>query len=73
MSDAFPPASMALLVPNMEARVELQRETASTEIVVRTTSPNLSGTCIIKGASQNQPRSMTSVLMLYALLTFHLA
>lgn len=64
---------MALLVPNMEARVELQRETASTEIVVRTTSPNLSDTCIIKGASQNQPRSMTSVLMLYALLTFHLA
>lgn len=28
VSDAFPPASMALLVPNMEARVELQGETA---------------------------------------------
>ena len=52
MSDAFPPASMALLVPNMEARVELQRETASTEIVVRTTSPNLSDLHYKRGLSK---------------------
>ena len=32
VSDAFPPASMALLVPNMEARVELQRENVSVRL-----------------------------------------